>query len=164
MAGGTGTPGQPNAYNLAPSRANFIIPGKRPLSSMSPTIVLDAASGAVRAVLGASGGPRIITATAQTLLNLVALGMDPGSAVRAARLHDQLLPDVAYYENTQAVDGQGNTCVQVGPGVLAALARRNHSLGPTTNTGVVQMVAVDLETGLLHAVSDQRKGGAPAGF
>lgn len=57
------TPGQPNAYNLAPSRANFIRPGKRPLSSMSPTVVLQ--NGVLRAVCGASGGPIIITATIQ---------------------------------------------------------------------------------------------------
>jgi gamma-glutamyltranspeptidase / glutathione hydrolase / leukotriene-C4 hydrolase len=157
------TPGQPNAYNLAPSRANFIMPGKRPLSSMSPTIVLDTASGAVRAVVGASGGPRIITATAQTLLNLVALGMDPGLSVRSPRLHHQLLPNVAYYEATPPVEGS-QSCVVMPDGVLAALRRRNHSVSGTTSTGVVQMVAVDLETGALHAVSDQRKGGEPAGF
>ena len=66
------TPGVPNVYGLAPSEANFIRPGKRPLSSMSPTIVLqpglDGAGGEaprVRAVVGASGGPRIITAVLQ---------------------------------------------------------------------------------------------------
>ena len=67
------SPGVPNGYGLAPSEANYIAPGKRPLSSMSPTIVLDK-SGAVFAVAGASGGPRIITSTAQVLLNVLARG------------------------------------------------------------------------------------------
>jgi len=79
------SPGQPNAYNLAPSRANFILPGKRPLSSMSPTIVLDGATGALRMVLGASGGPRIITATANVLLNILSVGLDPGAGASLLR-------------------------------------------------------------------------------
>ena len=69
------SPGEPNSYGLAPSEANYIAPGKRPLSSMSPTIVTD--SRGVVAVAGASGGPRIITATAQVLLNVSSRSMTP---------------------------------------------------------------------------------------
>ena len=79
------SPGEPNSYGLAPSEANFIAPGKRPLSSMSPTIVTDR-DGKVWAVAGGSGGPRIITATAQVLLNVIARGMAPLDAVNAPRL------------------------------------------------------------------------------
>lgn len=82
------TPGLPNAYKLAPSRANFIRPGKRPLSSMSPTIVLQ--GGEVRAVCGASGGPVIITATLQALLGVIMYGVAPLEAVQSPRLHHQV--------------------------------------------------------------------------
>lgn len=85
------SPGVPNGYGLAPSEANYIAPRKRPLSSMSPTVVLDK-DGRVFAVAGASGGPRIITSTAQVLLNVLARGMDPLSAVNRPRLHHQLIP------------------------------------------------------------------------
>jgi gamma-glutamyltranspeptidase/glutathione hydrolase/leukotriene-C4 hydrolase len=83
------SPGVSNGYGLAPSEANYIAPRKRPLSSMSPTVVLDK-NGRVFAVAGASGGPRIITSTAQVLLNVLARGADPLSAVNRPRLHHQV--------------------------------------------------------------------------
>ena len=153
------TPGQPNAYGLAPSQANFIRPGKRPLSSMSPTVVLQ--DGKLRAVLGASGGPRIITATAQALLRVLALGQDAGAAVAAPRLHHQLLPEVAWAETTVAPDGSR---IAVPMETILALRRRGDTVNTTDNGAVVQMIHVDPDTGLLHAVSDLRKGGKPAGY
>src|SRR5207244_965577 len=66
-------PGVPNAFGLIGNEANAVAPGKRPLSSMSPTIVLS--GDRVRMVVGAAGGPRIITATLQTLLNAVDFGL-----------------------------------------------------------------------------------------
>lgn len=154
------SPGQVNTYNLAPSRANYIRPGKRPLSSMSPTIVLSK-DGLVRAVLGASGGPRIISATSQVLLNLLANGLSPMEAVRAPRLHHQLLPNVAMVEETAAPDG---LCVSVSKTVRDALLGRRHAVNATTAGAVVQLVAVNPDTWLLEAVSDARKGGVPAGY
>lgn len=152
-------PGRPNSYGLAPSQANFIKPGKRPLSSMSPTVVLQ--DGKLRAVLGASGGPRIITATAQALLRVLALGADAGSAVAAARLHHQLLPEVAWAETMVAPDGSR---VAVPMETILALRQRNHTVNTTDNGAVVQMIHVHPDTGMLHAVSDLRKGGRPAGY
>ena len=152
-------PGQPNSYGLAPSQANFIKPGKRPLSSMSPTVVLQ--DGKLRAVLGASGGPRIITATAQALLRVLALGADAGSAVAAARLHHQLLPEVAWAETMVAPDGSR---VAIPMETILALRQRNHTVNTTDNGAVVQMIHVHPDTGMLHAVSDIRKGGRPAGY
>lgn len=62
------TPGQDNTYGLAPSKANFIRPGKKPLSSMSPTMLAEPNGGPLRIVVGASGGPRIVSAVLTTIL------------------------------------------------------------------------------------------------
>lgn len=128
---------------------------------MSPTIALITSSGALRAVVGASGGPRIITATASALLALLARGDSPNDSVQAPRLHHQLLPDVAFYERT--VDGYGSPLV-VPEAVLASLRARGHACNATTNNAVVQLISVDPDSGNLTAVSDLRKGGEPAGF
>ncbi len=85
-------PGTPNLYGLVQGEANAIAPGKRMLSSMSPTIVLDP-KGRVLMVLGAAGGPRIITVTAQVILNVVEHRMTLADALRAPRMHHQSLPD-----------------------------------------------------------------------
>ncbi|HZU84831.1 MAG TPA: gamma-glutamyltransferase [Polyangiaceae bacterium] len=90
-------PGTPNAFGLVQGEPNAIEPGKRMLSSMSPTIVLDA-QGGVDLVLGAAGGSRIITTVFQELSNVVDFGMDIDAAVRAPRFHQQDLPDVLLLE------------------------------------------------------------------
>ncbi|HEX4365597.1 MAG TPA: gamma-glutamyltransferase [Rhodopila sp.] len=89
-------PNVPNQFGLVQGEANAIAPGKRPLSSMAPTIVLK--DGSVRMVLGSPGGPRIITAIVETILNVIDYGMDAQQAVDAPRLHHQWLPDVLYAE------------------------------------------------------------------
>ncbi len=89
-------PGEPNMFGLVGSEANAIAPGKRMLSSMSPTIVLR--EGRPWLVLGARGGPRIITAVVQILLNRYEYGMDLEQAVAAPRLHHQWKPDVIWNE------------------------------------------------------------------
>ena len=161
------SPGQPNAYGLAPSVANYIQPGKRPLSSMSPTLVfrpdvMQHGALRLRAVLGASGGPRIITATSQVLMRLLAYGANVTDAVRQPRIHHQLLPNAVMAEDTAAPDS--NLCVQVPTQVAAALRLRRHQVNRTTVGAVVQAVVVDFDTGTLAAVSDVRKGGKPAGY
>jgi len=90
-------PGVPNQFGLVGSRANAIRPGKRPLSSMSPTIVSDAA-GRVVLVAGAAGGPRIVTTTLLIVRDVVVRHAPVGRAVDAPRLHEQWLPDVVYAE------------------------------------------------------------------
>ncbi len=92
----TAKPGAPNAYGLIQGKANAIAPGKRPLSSMSPAIVLD--HGKVRWVLGAPGGARIITTVAGVLLDMIDGGMTPRAAVDAPRWHHQWLPDTVGLE------------------------------------------------------------------
>jgi gamma-glutamyltranspeptidase/glutathione hydrolase len=85
-------PGTPNMFGLIQGEANAIAPGKRALSAMSPTVVLDP-QGKLFMVLGARGGPRIITSTAQVILNVVENGMTLSDAVNAPRIHHQALPD-----------------------------------------------------------------------
>jgi gamma-glutamyltranspeptidase/glutathione hydrolase len=90
-------PGVPNLYGLVQGEANSIAPGKRPLSSMSPTIVLDK-SGAPLMVVGTPGGSRIITAVLHTILNVVDYGMTVQEAVDAPRFHQQWLPEATNVE------------------------------------------------------------------
>ncbi|HWJ21318.1 MAG TPA: gamma-glutamyltransferase [Gemmatimonadaceae bacterium] len=85
-------PGKPNMFGLVEGAQNEIAPGKRMLSSMSPTIVLDP-KGGLLLVVGAAGGPTIITATSQVILNVVDNRMSLADAMRAPRLHHQALPD-----------------------------------------------------------------------
>ncbi|MFU8828419.1 MAG: gamma-glutamyltransferase family protein [Phycisphaerales bacterium] len=143
--------GEPNVFGLMQAEANLPAPGKRPLSSMSPTIVLDA-DGRVVAVAGASGGPRIITGTLQVLLHALVFGDDAWTAVARPRFHHQWLPDVLRLE-----PGYGaRLSVLTSP-----LAERGHSIEQIPEVGVVQLIL--RSSGGWQAASDPRKGGAPAG-
>jgi gamma-glutamyltranspeptidase/glutathione hydrolase len=93
------SPGVPNAFGLIGSKANAIEPGKRPLSSMSPTMVLDPLDQPVM-TCGAAGGPRIINATLQTLLRCLDLDAPIGDAIAASRLHHQWQPDILSCEGS----------------------------------------------------------------
>ncbi|MCU6350816.1 gamma-glutamyltransferase [Morganella morganii] len=88
--------GEKNMYGLVQGERNAIAPGKRPLSSMSPTIVTK--DGKIFLVLGSPGGSRIISITLQTALNIIDHGMAPQEAVNTPRIHHQWLPDEVYYE------------------------------------------------------------------
>ena len=90
-------PGKPNMFGLVQGEANAIVPGKRMLSSMAPTIVLDR-QGKVLLVVGAAGGPTITTTTVQIILNVVDSHMSLADAMSAPRLHEQTWPDVLFYE------------------------------------------------------------------
>jgi gamma-glutamyltranspeptidase/glutathione hydrolase len=93
----TSQPGTPNQFGLVQGVANAIAPGKRMLSAMSPTIVLDR-NGKVLLVVGAAGGPTIITATTQVILNVIDGRMSLSDAMKAPRLHEQTWPDALLYE------------------------------------------------------------------
>eukprot|EP00271_Cylindrocystis_brebissonii_P011640 TRINITY_DN29538_c0_g1_i1.p1 TRINITY_DN29538_c0_g1~~TRINITY_DN29538_c0_g1_i1.p1 ORF type:complete len:745 (-),score=113.16 TRINITY_DN29538_c0_g1_i1:523-2757(-) len=174
-------PGQLNKFGVPPSEANFIAPGKRCLSSMSPLIVLQ--GGQLRAVLGGSGGPYIITATAQVLLNFFSLGLSPWESILAPRVHHQLLPHSLNYESNHAV--LNGAVISLSRSLVDALTRRGHDLIPVQYGGAIQMIVQELENpprqrirnstcaaqtlpgvayGRLTAVSDPRKDGAPAGY
>ena len=93
----TSAPGVPNMFGLVQGEPNAIAPGKRMLSSMTPTIVEDPA-GRLMLVVGSPGGPRIITTVFEVILNVIDHGMDVQEAVAAPRVHHQWLPDVLYAE------------------------------------------------------------------
>jgi len=122
-------PGTPNQFGLVQGEANAIQPGKRMLSAMAPTIVLDP-SGQVLMVVGGRGGPRIITAVVQAIVNLVDHRMPLADAVGAPRVHHQALPDVLQYEKggvpADVVSSLGRMGYRTEPGAtgsLTAIAR-----------------------------------------
>jgi gamma-glutamyltranspeptidase/glutathione hydrolase len=141
-------PGEPNAYGLIQSEANAVAPGKKPLSSMSPTILV--IDGKATIVAGASGGPRIISGTLQTLLNLTTFGLPPEQAVRSPRFHHQWAPDMLFVEDDLL------------PTLKSPLESLGHEVTRRSSLCVVQ-AAVRTEQGLV-GVSDPRKGGLPAGW
>lgn len=147
---------RPNGFGLVQSKKNMPEVGKRPLSSMSPTIVLDE-DGQVIAVAGASGGPRIITSTTQVLLNVLG-GMDAGQAVAMPRLHHQWLPDELRFEsgyNIHILNVLGNPLRGYGHHITD----RNVSA-----IGNVQLIVRDPDGKGWQAACDPRKGGRPAGI
>jgi gamma-glutamyltranspeptidase/glutathione hydrolase len=137
-------PGTPNVYGLVGSEANAIAPGKRPLSSMTPTVVLR--GGEVAAVAGASGGPFIISGTLQTLLNAMVFGQDAAAAVAAPRFHHQWLPAVLMVE------------AGIEPATRQSLQRLGHRLVEVPGISAVQL-ALRHRNGTLEGVADPRKGG-----
>lgn len=141
-------PGKPNAYGLVQSERNAIEPGKRPLSSMSPTLVVK--DGEVRLLLGASGGPRIITAVMAVLVNWIDLRRPLPEAVAASRVHHQWTPDEVILEADPPA------------GWADGLSDRGHRIGRPRSIGVVQAIEIDGRE--LIGVSDPRKGGRPAGL
>jgi gamma-glutamyltranspeptidase / glutathione hydrolase len=148
--------GQANAFGLRQSGRNLPEARKRPLSSMSPTIVLDA-EGRVEIVAGGAGGPRIITATLQTILNALD-GMDAPAAVAAPRFHHQWLPDRLQMEPGLAGAPSGEDRP-----LAEALAARGHRVEPAAALANVQAIVRDRSGRGWTAASDPRKGGRPAG-
>ncbi|XGW06036.1 hypothetical protein V3C99_016403, partial [Haemonchus contortus] len=92
------TPGVPNTFGFAPSETNFIKPGKRPMSSMSPMVIFNKTDNEVVMAVGASGGSFIISATAQAVIRTILFNQTVKEAVDAPRLHNQYLPHVTQYE------------------------------------------------------------------
>ena len=124
-------PGKPNMYGLVQGEANAIAPGKRMLSAMTPSIVLDR-NGRLFMVVGTPGGPTIITTVAQVILDVLDQGMTLADAVAAPRIHHQALPDVIRYERgglsdatVAALRGMGHTIeMRRGTsGIVAAIQR-----------------------------------------
>lgn len=165
------TPSRPNYFGLEPTESNYIQPGKKPLSSMSPTLVFepteDASTplslGDLFLALGGSGGPKIISATLQTFLNHAVAKMDLFHAVASPRIHDQLLyhsKASTLYESSIVGDIQ----IELDQHGRFELESTGHSLVPVSYAGCVQVVSRSKSLQKLTAVSDPRKGGRPAGL
>ena len=140
-------PGVPNAYGLIGGDANAVEPGKRPLSSMSPTIVLK--DGKPFLVTGSPGGSQIITTTLQLISNMIDHGMNVAEATAAARIHHQWLPDEIRTE-------QGG----LSRDTVAALEHKGHAINVGSVMGSTQSIHVDQDKGLLLGASDPRRPGA----
>lgn len=156
--------------HLPPAPANFIAPGKRPLSSMTPLIILK--NGQLAGVLGGSGGTNIIATVTQVFLNHFVVGMDPLAAVQQPRVYHKLIPNVVTYENLTVPDGE---VIALSGAARAFLEERGHWLKSTASGAVCQFIVHELAEppaapghgvfrGSLTAVSDPRKGGSPAGL
>ncbi len=137
-------PGVPNVYGLVGTAANAVAPGKRPQSSMAPTIVLDGRRPEL--VVGGSGGPFIISSTTQIILDVLAFDQDVPAAVAAPRIHDQAVPAVLLVE----------------PGIdaatRAALARVGHTVKEIPAIGAAAAVSVRPDA-TAQAAGDRRKDG-----
>jgi gamma-glutamyltranspeptidase/glutathione hydrolase len=143
-------PGKPNMFGLVQGEQNAIQPGKRMLSAMSPTIVLDSL-GRVLLVAGAAGGPTIITGTSQVILNVLEHRMTLADAMRAPRIHHQALPDSLTYE-----DGG------VSPAVLDSLARMGHAMRRLRS--LVNVNAIMRVPGGWEGMPEPRRSGGALGY
>ena len=144
----TSKPGAPNLYGLVQGEANAIEPGKRMLSAMTPTIVLDP-RGEPLLVTGARGGPRIISAVLQVIVNVVDYGMDVGTALNAPRIHHQHLPDALWYERGGLTPAQ-----------IDALRARGHELRERSGVGTAPTLL--RRDDMWRARFDPRDGGFAA--
>ena len=153
----TSKPGVPNLYGLLQSEANAIAPGKRPLSAMTPTIVLK--NGKPFLVLGSPGGPTIINTVMQVTTNVIDFGMNLQQALDAPRIHHQWMPDLIY------TDPFG-----LSPDTRRILESRAHKFSdqyffhPGQYFGDVHAILIDQQSGTYYGASDIRLSGSPAGY
>jgi len=144
-------PGVPNLYGLVGAEANAIEPGKRMLSSMTPTIVEK--NGELFMVVGSPGGSTIITSVMQTFLNVVEFNMTLKQAIESPRFHHQWLPDQIYYEKENSITQ--NT--------INILNDMQHATKARSSIGRVDAILVKAD-GMLEGYSDNRGEGAALGY
>jgi gamma-glutamyltranspeptidase/glutathione hydrolase len=143
-------PGKPNMYGLVQGEANAIAPGKRMLSAMTPTLVLDS-TGSLMLITGTPGGPKIITMVYHVISNVIDHRMSLPDAVAAPRMHHQALPD-----SLQVEDGGFST------GTLDSLRALGHGISLRGYWGDVEAIIRTPEG--WQGVSDPRRGGGGAGY
>src|SRR6266481_3895865 len=142
--------GIPNIYGLIQGPANAIAPGKRPLSAMTPTIVLK--DGKPFLILGSPGGPRIITIVANILIGVVDFSLDIAEAVNAPRFHHQWLPDQILVED------------RLSPDTMNVLRSKGHKLNVKHFWGDGECIMVDPKTGERLGASDGRNNGKAVAY
>jgi gamma-glutamyltranspeptidase / glutathione hydrolase len=144
-------PGTANMFGLVQGEGNAIAPGKRPLSSMTPTIVLK--DGKLFMTAGAPGGSRISTAVAQVILNVIDFGMNVQDAVDAPRVHHQWQPDTLSLERG------------ISPDTVALLKSRGYDVDYAPGVVLAQVAAIVSDGGWLQGASDGRSAaGKAAGY
>jgi gamma-glutamyltranspeptidase / glutathione hydrolase len=143
-------PGSPNAFGLIQGEANAIQPGKRPLSSMTPTILTR--DGKFFMAVGAPGGSRIISAVLQVILNVVDFGMNAQDAVDAPRIHHQWQPDKLYLEPG------------ISPDTVALLQTRGYDVDHSSGLVLARVEAIVNSGAWLQGGSDGRASGKAAGY
>lgn len=146
----TAEPDEPNMFGLIQGKANAIAPKKRMLSSMSPTIV--SRNDSTKMVLGAAGGPRIITGTFHNFLNMAVFGMDPQQANSAPRFHHQWMPDELYYEE-----------YGISPDTRKKLEEMGHELKKMGVIGRTHTIYID-DDALKFGSPDPRGDGSAQGY
>jgi gamma-glutamyltranspeptidase/glutathione hydrolase len=148
----TTRPGEPNAFGLVQGYGNRVQPGKRPLSSMSPTLI--ARDGKIVMSLGAAGGPRIISSVIQTIYRVLVTGLDIDRAVQFPRVHHQFLPNKLYLDE-----------FKFSPEIVAGLQQRGHVTVEQRPGYLGRIKAVRLnDKNYLEAAYDNRSDGAVGGF
>jgi gamma-glutamyltranspeptidase/glutathione hydrolase len=148
----TTRPGEPNAFGLVQGLGNVVEPGKRPLSSMSPTLVEK--DGRIVMTLGAAGGPRIISSVVQTIYRVLVTGLDLDRAVQFPRVHHQFLPNKLYMDE-----------FKFSPEVVEGLRRKGHDTVEQRPGYLGRIKAVRLnDKNYLEAAYDNRSEGAAGGF
>lgn len=147
-------PDTPNVYGLVGTDANAIAANKTMLSSMSPTMVFKP-DGELLLVLGSPGGPKIINATWQTIVNVIDFGMSLPDAVHSSRIHHQWIPDIISFEPNLFSDKQKRELEKMG-----------HELKEVKSIGDVQAIQISKKNGrqTLLGVSDTRSSGQPKGL
>ena len=143
-------PGVANYFGLVGAEANAVAPGKRPLSSMSPTIVLQ--NGKPMMALGAAGGPKIISAVLMELIGMLDLGLTPEQAVATPRIHQQWSPNELMIEES------------LPPDLQTALKQRGHVLNLLPALSVSQIVARSPDGKSFVGAADPRGGGTVKGW
>jgi gamma-glutamyltranspeptidase/glutathione hydrolase len=147
----TSAPGKPNMYGLIQGESNSIAPGKRMLSAMSPSIVLNP-QGELTMVVGTPGGPTIITSVAQVISNVIDFHMPLADAVAAPRVHHQALPDTIQFERDGLL-----------PATVAKLQAMGHPIAPRGGfSGDIDAIE-RTATGWV-GVADPRRGSGAAGY
>jgi gamma-glutamyltranspeptidase / glutathione hydrolase len=140
--------GAPNMFGLIQGPQNAIEPGKRMLSSMTPTII--ARNGKLRAIVGSPGGPTITTTVAQIVMQLIDHDRTLEQAIAAPRVHHQWLPDQIWHETALPAP------------TLAALAALGHKLQGREHIGHANCIEVDPKSGAFIAVADTERDGGKA--
>jgi gamma-glutamyltranspeptidase/glutathione hydrolase len=151
----SGKPGKPNQFGLLGTEANSIHPGKRMLSSMTPTIILKNREPYL--IVGSPGGSTIITVVLQVILNCIDFDMNIREAVEKPRIHHQWLPDSIYYEQKALTEDVKNELIEMGYAFIDYGAELRI-------LGIAEGILIDNHKKIIYGASDPRGGGLAVGY